>query len=274
MSEERILLERPDLVLGAVSCAADEPDIATLGPIERFGLSFPRRPLRLAVDRTAPAAVIDSTTLLILRPGDRFAREPLSAKGAHCHWLALAMPPDFASRFAALPRIVRKGPAVSLAERTLFARAEAGLCDGDEALELAIGVFDLALERRSRDAGGERARQIAEAVRAELVRDPGRARPLATLASRIGVSVFQLCRAFRAATGSTIQDYARGLRLEATFEQLLAPQRVDLSDLAFACGFSSHSHFTARFRRRFGVTPSEARRRGLRPRRAVQGGAC
>ena len=45
--------------------------------------------------------------------------------------------------------------------------------------------------------------------------------------------------------------------LPGTFDK---PHADDLTELAMDLGFSSHSHFSARFRRAFGLTPSEFRR--------------
>ena len=41
--------------------------------------------------------------------------------------------------------------------------------------------------------------------------------------------------------------------------------RRDLTTIGIALGFSSHSHFTACFRRSFGVTPWELRRHARGP---------
>ena len=43
----------------------------------------------------------------------------------------------------------------------------------------------------------------------------------------------------------------------------------DLTALALDLGFSSHSHFTDAFRRRFGMAPSSLRTRTTRAQRAV-----
>ncbi|NOT06869.1 MAG: helix-turn-helix transcriptional regulator, partial [Gemmatimonadales bacterium] len=84
-----------------------------------------------------------------------------------------------------------------------------------------------------------------------------------TLARRLGVSPYHLCRVFREATGTTLHAYRLDLRLRAALEQLDLPG-APLSRLAHELGFSSHSHFTATLRRRFGTTPSAFRRTALR----------
>jgi len=57
------------------------------------------------------------------------------------------------------------------------------------------------------------------------------------------------------------------LRLAAAVRAILEGCN-DLTGLAFDLGFSSHSHFTEAFRRRFGIAPSSLRARTNRERRA------
>jgi AraC-like DNA-binding protein len=75
------------------------------------------------------------------------------------------------------------------------------------------------------------------------------------LSRTLEVSPFQLCRAFREATGGTLHQHLTCLRLVAALERL--PQyRERLTHLALDLGFSSHSHFTHAFRAHFGRPPS------------------
>jgi AraC-like DNA-binding protein len=80
------------------------------------------------------------------------------------------------------------------------------------------------------------------------------------IAEGVGCSVFHLCRLFRRETGFTLHGYRQHLRLRRALERVGAAER-DLSRLALELGFSSHSHFTAAFRRVFGMTPSSFRAR-------------
>jgi AraC-like DNA-binding protein len=94
------------------------------------------------------------------------------------------------------------------------------------------------------------------------------------LARRAECSPFQLCRAFRQATGGPVHQGLLGLRLQASLERVAEP-RSDLTAVALDLGFASHSHFTAAFRRTFGITPSELRRRartGTVARLRIRGG--
>lgn len=84
------------------------------------------------------------------------------------------------------------------------------------------------------------------------------------LAGIAGMSVHNLLIAFRAAFGTTPAQYviARRLRLA---RRLLARTADDITTIALAAGFSSHSHLTSTFTRRFGHSPREYRA-ALRPR--------
>jgi AraC-like DNA-binding protein len=67
-----------------------------------------------------------------------------------------------------------------------------------------------------------------------------------------------LCVEFARSTGTTLHRTLIRLRLRAALERLQDP-RCDLSALAHEVGFSSHSHFTAVFRRTFGHPPGQER---------------
>jgi AraC-like DNA-binding protein len=66
---------------------------------------------------------------------------------------------------------------------------------------------------------------------------------------------------FRDETGVTIHRYLNRLRLREALGPI-ADGSVDLGDLAFTLGFSSHSHFTAAFRKEFGLSPRRVKQLG------------
>jgi AraC-like DNA-binding protein len=75
------------------------------------------------------------------------------------------------------------------------------------------------------------------------------------LADELGLSRSQLNRRLKEMTGQTSGAFLRGLRLERA-AQLLAAQAGTVSEVAYAVGFCSLSHFSKRFREHFGVLPS------------------
>ncbi len=79
---------------------------------------------------------------------------------------------------------------------------------------------------------------------------------VAEIARRLGCSVFHLSRTFRRVQGRTLTAYRAEVRLEQAIARLRHDPGADLTDVALACGYSSHSHFTAAFRKALGLTPS------------------
>ena len=102
------------------------------------------------------------------------------------------------------------------------------------------------------------AHDLSRAARAVLSREP---LSIPDLARRLGVSPFHLCRAFRRTTGTTIHGWHEGLRLRRAAMHLQQAGVGDLTTLALDHGFASHAHFSTRFRRAFGLTPSAWRAR-------------
>jgi AraC family transcriptional regulator len=79
------------------------------------------------------------------------------------------------------------------------------------------------------------------------------------IARSLYVSPYHLCRLFREETGVPIHGYLNRLRLREALERI-AEGKADLSELAAGLGFSSHSHFTAAFRKEFGISPREVKK--------------
>lgn len=85
-----------------------------------------------------------------------------------------------------------------------------------------------------------------------------------TLAEVMGCSARYIHRAFES-WHCTVGEYIWQVRLERARERLLSHDCADrsISDVAFAVGFSSSSHFSRSFRARYAMTPSELRRQML-----------
>jgi AraC-like DNA-binding protein len=134
----------------------------------------------------------------------------------------------------------------------VLAREEAALAVVDD---LASDLRREGLQPRVSAAQRRRANQVGA-----LLCDALAARwSLAGVAEVVGCSPFYLARQFRLATGETLSRYLLRLRLAEALRQM-AEGESDLARMAINVGFSSHSHFSARFRSMFGCTPARARR--------------
>jgi AraC family transcriptional regulator len=78
------------------------------------------------------------------------------------------------------------------------------------------------------------------------------------MANVAGLSPAHFARAFARTIGMTPFHYVMSRRLARAHEMLERTDRSAL-DIALAVGFKTPSHFTVRFHREFGVTPSEIR---------------
>ncbi|MBX9860331.1 MAG: helix-turn-helix transcriptional regulator, partial [Sphingomonas sp.] len=83
---------------------------------------------------------------------------------------------------------------------------------------------------------------------------------LEDLAAVAGYSRFHFVRAFKDSTG--VPPYAYVLRERvAAARGLLDHSALPIAEIAQRCGFSTHTHFSTRFREAIGLTPADYRRR-------------
>src|SRR6202140_3717285 len=99
---------------------------------------------------------------------------------------------------------------------------------------------------------------LVEAAKTAISSNLDRNVTLHELCSAIHCSPWQLCRAFRRATGQTLTNYRHALRMQIALERL-REHDTDLTELALELGHPIHSHFTHVFHRPLGITPSEVR---------------
>jgi AraC-like DNA-binding protein len=168
-------------------------------------------------------------------------------------------------------RILRPGPAIELLRdycRILVRMAEADRSAVASTIRqhvsdlavLALGPRRDAAEQAA-DGGLRHARMAA--IRADI--EANHAQPwlsIEAMARRHDISPQHL-RSLFYREGETFSDVVREVRLRHAKRMLsdtsLAERRI--SDIAYACGFGDLSHFNLVFRRHYGMTPSEARRK-------------
>ncbi|WP_445491699.1 helix-turn-helix transcriptional regulator [Rhodopseudomonas sp. RCAM05734] len=99
------------------------------------------------------------------------------------------------------------------------------------------------------------------AVKGEVLAQLGRDNLSAeTIALSLRISANYVRKLFQI-EGLSFSEYVLGLRLERALAMLHDPRLAGrtISSIAMAAGFSDISYFNRSFRRRFGMTPSEAR---------------
>jgi AraC-like DNA-binding protein len=83
---------------------------------------------------------------------------------------------------------------------------------------------------------------------------------LGTLAGVVHVSTYYFCKLFKQGTGLTFTDYLARFRFEQAKNLLLNPH-VRISEVAYAAGFRSLTHFNRTFKRLAGQSPTDYRSR-------------
>ena len=271
------------LRIGAWRCPVDHQAFRDSGPSSDTLFVFPRDSVTIQHEGRAPF-VADANTVTYYNKGQRYRRDGAAGWGDRCEWFAID-PRTVADAVAdrdpnARDRIDRvfaftHGPSEAssyFAQRRVFDHVSREavpdrLFVEETMLEVLVRVSALAYEREAMKPAVSRSkgdRDIAEAARELLARCYREDWSLSAMAGRIGASVFHLARVFQRRTGLSLHQYRNQLRMRAALEELAGGEE-DLSGLALALGFSSHSHFTNVFRRTFGSTPS-AYRGEMRPR--------
>jgi len=274
---DRIIFATESVTVGAFRCAIDHPSFRDSGPIQQDCFVFPRTAVVIHHCGARPF-VADPTIVTLYNRRQRYERRPLSPDGDRCDWFAVsndvlrgalahrdpaAADDERPIRFMHAP----SDSATYLEQRQLFTDVSGS--GNTETLAIEERVVTL-LERVLTLAYGESRRCADDRDRRRLTELAERAKqwmaPRATsrltlgrIADAVGCSVFHLCRSFRRATGLTLHAYREHVRLRLALERIGSGER-DLSRLALDLGYSSHSHFTAGFRRAFGAPPSAARK--------------
>jgi AraC-like DNA-binding protein len=124
--------------------------------------------------------------------------------------------------------------------------------------ELEAESMALALARSALGEGAPRGtwgkRKLVERAKLVLASDLTRRWTLSDVAAEVGVSPVYLTQLFKQVEGIPLYRYQLRLRLARALELLPG---ADISALSMDLGFSSHSHFTASFRRAYGRTPQQ-----------------
>jgi len=154
-------------------------------------------------------------------------------------------------------------PAMALTHLRLLRGQRLGA--DDVTLEsLALDLLSAALEQHHdgitsysrRTTGESRRRLVTEAC--ELLHLPDRKVGLVEIARTIGCSPYHLSRVFHEATGLTIPQYRKRLRVYDALRRLTDGEH-DLAAIAVASGFADHSHMTRSFVAHYGDPPSRLR---------------
>jgi AraC-like DNA-binding protein len=211
--------------LGALFCASEPYVLQCLGKVRSYYLELPRKEFaaRFAQDR-----IPISTTMSTGRGLGRIATE-------FCATLA------------------SEGSTLDFSTRTRL---------GEELMDVLALAFDSAQQDEPRaDQAVQHAR--LRSVKAWLEHHLGNPElTLDAIAKANDISLRYLHSLFRL-EGTSVSQWIWNRRLERSFDMLLKNDNgaLSLTEIAYLVGFNSSSHFSTMFRRKFGVRPSDVRRK-------------
>lgn len=274
-SPDRVVLETREVCVGEFRCPTAHPAFHDSGPASHYCFAFPRT--AVVIRHGGGRIVADASVATLYNRAQEFEREPLSPDGDICEWFGVSeavLRDVLASRDWRAAEDDRRpirfshapvGALLYLRQRELYLRAARGAADRLWFEEAVVDLTDRVLSAAYGTAAapvdpGRRIRDLVHDARCVLARGPAEPLSLADVASAVGASMFHLIRCFRVCTGLTLHEHRMQLRLRASLDAL-ETRTHDLSQVALDCGYSSHSHFTAAFRRAFGATPSRVRGR-------------
>lgn len=151
---------------------------------------------------------------------------------------------------------------LELANEALFGNPQGDLYVQGLCISL-LGALSRQYSRPSRGNTGRTIRRLSGAHQrrlVEFVREGfGTHISVASLAAQVCLSPQHFTRVFKATFGMTAHEYVLQVRIEAAVHALGDGSSSSLSEVALACGFSSHSHMADVLRRHLDTTPSELR---------------
>lgn len=259
------------MALGHFRCAPGDPvwdEVNHIGGVAH--VVFPRAAVQIT-PLGGSSLTADANRVILYDANQEYRRALLDPRGDDCLFVAISEAAlehmgrdtslvDRRSRgFVAVERPCPAPVYVSL--QVLRTWSSASGADQLAIDELLVAVVAEVLGADTTRGGPDVACPVAEAVRSLLAHRYTESLDLAAIAMAVGMSPYHLHRRFRTSTGWTIHGYRDHLRLREGLARVM-DGADDLAILAHELGYTSHSHFTARFRAAFGVTPTAARRSG------------
>jgi len=275
---ERLLFGGEIACLGTFACDVRDPSFTGGEPSTSHCIVFSRTPVWIQHEGGA-RYVADATRVTLHNRGRAYRRWRIDGRGDRCNWLAFSeaaiaavvgrWDPTHVDRAAGAPfrfQHAPAAPALYLRQRRLFERLQQRTVDRlaveEEALAILHGVAARLYEQDAAptpriDRERRREFEAVYEVRSRIAATPAATHALRPLAAAVGLSPYRLCRAFTRICGETLTTYRSRLRILGSLDAVCAGE--DLTTVALACGFASHSHFTWAFRQTLGVPPSAVR---------------
>lgn len=268
MIVETILFGSDLFKIGRFRLAADDPQFGCEGFVKRPLIVFPHHSIWIK-HHGQKAFVADPSVINLYNHNQSYQRFAIDEKGDFCHWIE---PSE-----QLLSHITRShGNATfsmshyhcSLKTYLNYQALLAQLnhrrnCDLLEletcALNIVTDLSEAIKNSRKHQHHIKPAHlKLVQRVKNHIHNNLFNHQSLSEIAAEVYSSPFHMSRVFKKVTTIGINHYKTQLRLKSAYNAIVS-RRVNLTNLALDCGFSSHSHLTHRFKNYFGFTPLQLR---------------
>lgn len=264
----KTLLETPTLAIRDVGCSGGCRHKSPTEWATELHLVFAYRGLFMRHVRSKQT-IAEPAQLVFFNEDEEYSVSHPVAGGDRCLSIALdpaairelAPPGQFAAGSAMRARDTRRG--IDSKAQMLLASLRHGLTRGTMDRLEAEGIA-LTLVRRSLGDTTSHVRattygreKLVDRTKLLLAADPRRRWTLAAIAREVGVSPVYLTQVFTQVEGMPLYRYHLKARLAHALDLIV--ECPDLTTVALDLGFSSHSHFTAAFRKIYGHAPTAFR---------------
>lgn len=268
---DSLLFHSDQVKLGHFQCAADNQYFSVTESLNNDVFVFVRNPLWFRRNQ-GNFQFVGPGAILLHRAGTCVERRQAGICGDDAYWFGLR--PDIF--LGLLQRYglneTEMGDALVATPRLRYQIAmlvtdiEAGHI---ERRDIETHVLQLLMQichaRVSRKTVGrsDRHRLVADRARAFLDNRLSETVTVRDVAAAADTTPFHLCRVFKEQVGMTVHSYKTCQRLGQVVDCMATGDSADLTKLAHAAGFSSHSHLCRVFQRYLGLPPSQFRRGGV-----------
>lgn len=205
---------------------------------------------------------------VILIPGNTSHR---TAYGGAVHSRLLVncscdyIPESVLERFGTIGHLYRNRKVISQIEE-LFAKIEHEYTHADVLSPDVLRCFTAELmfvilrhknEHEMKNTGNDFITTVQEYIQNNYMNEV----KLSALAEKLSVSQEHLSRVFKQETGIGFKDYLVQFRLQKAEDMLKHETGRAVSEVAYACGFNDGNYFSYKFKKAYGVSPSEVRRK-------------
>lgn len=111
------------------------------------------------------------------------------------------------------------------------------------------------IEKLSMRSGDEKLMEKVMRVVNEHLADP--ALNVEMLAAEVGLSRVHIHRKLKELTNLSTRDFIKNIRLQQAVNLLGGDQKLTISEIAYATGYTNLSHFSSSFKEKYGLSPTE-----------------